>query len=186
MNLVQKLSRITLICSAPDRLADFYEHLGFVRTGETSIAELAFAQLMGIAGATARSITLQLGEQEMELSGVHPLGRPYPRPAWASSLQHFAIVVSDMGHAFARLSARGGWTTISAGGPQLLPASSGGVVQHTNSTMRRASARADRVSKRRHARKVGEGFAAECSVSIIPQFQYLLRSEVSHFTNGWD
>ena len=133
MNLVQKLSRITLICSAPDRLADFYERaFGFVRTGETSIAELAFAQLMGIAGATARSITLQLGEQEIELSGVHPLGRPYPRPALGQSslFQHFTIVVSDMGHAFARLSARGGWTTISAGGPQLLPASSGGVTAY--------------------------------------------------------
>ena len=133
MNLVQKLSRITLICSDPDRLADFYEcAFGFVRTGETSIAEPAFAQLMGIAGATARSITLQLGEQEMELLVVHPRGRPYPRPISGRSalFQHFAIVVSDMGRAYERLSAHGGWTTISTDGPQLLPASSGGVTAY--------------------------------------------------------
>ena len=133
MNLVQKLSRITLICSDPDRLADFYEcAFGFVRTGETSIAEPAFAQLMGIAGATGRSITLQLGEQEMELLVVHPRGRPYPRPVSGRSalFQHFAIVVSEMGRACERLSAHGGWTTISTDGPQLLPASSGGVTAY--------------------------------------------------------
>ena len=133
MNLVQKLSRITLICSDPDWLAEFYEcAFGFVRTGETLIAEPAFAQLMGIAGATGRSITLQLGEQEMELLVVHPRGRPYPRPISGRSalFQHFAIVVSEMGRACERLSAHGGWTTISTDGPQLLPASSGGVTAY--------------------------------------------------------
>ena len=42
-----------MICSEPDRLADFYEStFGFERTGEASITEPAFAALMGIPGAT--------------------------------------------------------------------------------------------------------------------------------------
>lgn len=133
MNLVQRLSRITLICSEPERLAVFYESaFGFARTGEASITEPAFAKLLGIAGATARSIALQLGEQEIELLGVHPLGRPYPRPVLGRSalFQHFAIVVFNMESAYARLSARKGWSTISTDGPQLLPLSSGGVTAY--------------------------------------------------------
>jgi catechol 2,3-dioxygenase-like lactoylglutathione lyase family enzyme len=133
VNLVQNLSRITLVCSEPERLAVFYESaFGFVRTGDVSITEPAFAKLLGIAGATARSITLQLGEQEIELLGVHPLGRPYPRPVLGRSalFQHFAIVASDTGRAYERLSERGDWTAISTDGPQLLPPSSGGVTAY--------------------------------------------------------
>jgi catechol 2,3-dioxygenase-like lactoylglutathione lyase family enzyme len=130
VNFIQKLSRIEIICSEPDRLSDFYESsFGFTRTSEATIAEPAFGKLMGVKGATAHGITLQLGEQKIELVGVRPLGKPYP-PAvsgLSSIFQHFAIVVSDMESAYARLSARAGWTTISVGGPQLLPVSSGAV-----------------------------------------------------------
>ena len=80
----------------------------------------------------ACAITLQLGEQEIELVGVFPPGRSYPRAVSARSIlfQHFAIVVADMGSAYARLSARAGWTTISTDGPQLLPVTSGGVTAY--------------------------------------------------------
>jgi catechol 2,3-dioxygenase-like lactoylglutathione lyase family enzyme len=133
VKLVLKLCRIALICSEPDKLADFYESaFGFARTGEVSIADPAFAKLMGVAGATARAITLRLGEQEIELIGVFPPGRSYPQPVSGRSVlfQHFAIVVADMEGAYARLSARAGWTTISIDGPQLLPVSSGGVTAY--------------------------------------------------------
>lgn len=133
MNLVCALSRIALICSEADRLADFYEFaFGCTRTSEVSIAEPAFAELIGIAGATACAITLRLGEQEIVLVGVSPLGRCYPHPVSGRSalFQHFAIVVADMRSAYARLSARAGWTTISTDGPQLLPVSSGGVTAY--------------------------------------------------------
>jgi catechol 2,3-dioxygenase-like lactoylglutathione lyase family enzyme len=133
VNLVQKLCRIALICSEPDRLADFYESaFGFARTSQVSIADPAFAELLGIAGATARAITLRLGEQEIELIGVFPPGRSYPQSVSARSVffQHFAIVVADMESAYARLSARAGWTAISTDGPQLLPATSGGVTAY--------------------------------------------------------
>ena len=119
-----------MICSEPDRLADFYKAaFGFVRTGDVTITEQAFGQFTDIPGAIARVITLRLGGQEIELAGIQPPGRNYPCGVSGRSLlfQHFAIVVSDMVTAYARLSAHGGWKTISTDGPQSLPASSGGV-----------------------------------------------------------
>jgi catechol 2,3-dioxygenase-like lactoylglutathione lyase family enzyme len=118
-----------MVCSEPDRSALFYKAaFGFVQTGEASITEPAFAKLMGISGATARVITLRLGEQEIDLAGIQPSGRSYPRAISGRSplFQHFAIVVSDMATAYARLSEQAGWKPISTDGPQLLPASSGG------------------------------------------------------------
>ena len=59
-----------MVCGEPNRSAHFYEAaLGFVQTGEASKAEPAFAKLIGIPDALARVITLQLGEQEIELVG---------------------------------------------------------------------------------------------------------------------
>ena len=133
MNAVEQLSRIVLVCRDPDRLAGFYEAaFGFERTGAVSITERAFAALIGIPGATARVVTLQLGGQEVELAGVQPPGRNYPPAVSGQSplFQHFAIVVSDMAAAYARLLAHGGSTPVSADGPQLLPASSGGVTAY--------------------------------------------------------
>jgi catechol 2,3-dioxygenase-like lactoylglutathione lyase family enzyme len=130
VNAVQRLSRITMICREPGHLADFYKAaFGFVQTADVTITEPAFAQLIDIPGAIARVITLRLGGQEIELAGIQPPGRNYPRGVSGQSLlfQHFAIVVSDMVAAYARLSAHGGWKTISTDGPQSLPASSGGV-----------------------------------------------------------
>jgi catechol 2,3-dioxygenase-like lactoylglutathione lyase family enzyme len=133
VNAVQRLSRITMICSDPGGLAAFYEGaLGFERTGAMSITEPAFAALIGIPGATASVITLRLGGQEIELAGVNPPGQNYPRAVSGRSplFQHFAIVVSDMAVAYARLLAQCGCTAISTDGPQLLPATSGGVTAY--------------------------------------------------------
>jgi catechol 2,3-dioxygenase-like lactoylglutathione lyase family enzyme len=130
VNAVQRLSRIKMICSEPDHLADFYKAaFGFVQTADVTITEPAFGRLIDIPGAMARVITLRLGQQEIELAGIQPPGRHYPRGLSEQSLlfQHFAIVASNMATAYARLSAYGGWTTISTDGPQSLPASSGGV-----------------------------------------------------------
>lgn len=122
-----------MICSEPDRLADFYEAaFGFVRTGEASTAETAFGRLVGIANATARIVCLQLGEQTIELAAMSPSGRSYPQGISGQSplFQHLAIVVSDMAAAYGRLSDYGGWKPISTDGPQALPASSGGVTAY--------------------------------------------------------
>jgi catechol 2,3-dioxygenase-like lactoylglutathione lyase family enzyme len=133
VNAVQRLSRMTLICADPDRLADFYQAaFGFERTGETSLTEAAFAALIGIPGAAARVITLRLGGQEVELAAIRPPGQNYPRGVSGRSplFQHFAIVVSDMAATYARLSVHGECTAISTDGPQSLPASSGGVTAY--------------------------------------------------------
>lgn len=133
MSSVQRLSRITMICRDPDRLADFYEAaFGFVRTGETSTTGAAFGKLIDIPNATARIVHLQLGKQQIELAAISPPGQSYPDGVTGRSplFQHFAIVVSDMATAHARLSAYKGWKPISIGGPQVLPASSGGATAY--------------------------------------------------------
>ena len=130
---MQQLSRITMICGEPDRLADFYEAaFGFVRTGDASTTETAFGKLIGIPNATARIVCLQLGQQKIELAAISPSGRSYPHGVSGRSplFQHFAIVVSDMATAFARLSEYEGWKPISTDGPQLLSASSGGATAY--------------------------------------------------------
>lgn len=133
MSSMQRLSRITMICGDPDRLTDFYEAaFGFVRTGEASTTEAAFGKLIGIPNATARIVCLQLGKQKLELAAISPSGRSYPHGVSGRSplFQHFAIVVSDMATAYARLSDHEGWEPISTDGPQLLPASSGGATAY--------------------------------------------------------
>ncbi|HZK80382.1 MAG TPA: VOC family protein [Humisphaera sp.] len=130
MSAVQQLSRIRLISRDPEQLAEFYEAaFGFARSDEKSATEPAFAALMCIPGATARIITLQLGDQKIELAGIHPRGGDYPESVagWSPLFQHCAIVVSDMTKAYARLSAQAAWVAISKDGPQLLPPASGGV-----------------------------------------------------------
>jgi catechol 2,3-dioxygenase-like lactoylglutathione lyase family enzyme len=130
MSSVQKLSRIRFVCEKPEALASFYESaFGFLRSGEMQMADNALGSLLSIPGARARVIALALGSQQIELLSVGPAGEAYPAvvPAWSPLFQHFAIVVSSMAAAYARLQAQPGWTPISTDGPQVLPASSGGV-----------------------------------------------------------
>lgn len=130
---VNRLSRIEMICNAPDRLAEFYQSaFGFVRIGQARIAESAVTTVTGVPGAAAYAVRLRLGEQEIELTAIVPPGRAYPRGVSGRStlFQHIALVVSDMAAAYARLSANADVTGISTAGPQLLPASSGGVTAY--------------------------------------------------------
>jgi catechol 2,3-dioxygenase-like lactoylglutathione lyase family enzyme len=130
MSVVQKLSRIRMVCQDAQRLASFYESaFGFSRSGETQLAGSAFASLVGIPGAEAHITVLALASQKIELISIDPQGEAYPSavPVWSPLFQHFAIVVSSMEAAYARLQAVTGWTPISTEGPQLLPAASGGV-----------------------------------------------------------
>ena len=48
-------------------------------------------------------------------------------PGWDPRFQHFALRVADMDAAMARLAAIEGWRPITIGGPQRLPANTGGV-----------------------------------------------------------
>ena len=130
MSTVQRLSRISLICREPERLGCFYERaFGFVRSKQSETGGTALELLLRIPGAEAKVIRMGLGEQTIELVGIKPEAQAYPPevPAWSTLFQHFAIVVSDMAAAWAKLSAQKGWHPISTAGPQVLPASSGGV-----------------------------------------------------------
>lgn len=126
---VQRLGYVGLTTQDAAGLCDFFERaLGFrlLTAGRRSALELA-----GIAGSAggAYRVTLGLGDEIIELLQFDRPGRPYPDAASASDLcfQHFAIVVTDMEEAYRRIRSIGGWTAISTGGPQQLPATSGGV-----------------------------------------------------------
>jgi len=124
------IERISLTTADPERLARFFERaLGFAQIGIAERGGTNFAQLMGLPGARARADALRLGGQEMELLAFAERGAPYPAESASNDrvFQHFAIVVSDMQRAYARLRESTGWRPITRGEPQLLPASSGGV-----------------------------------------------------------
>jgi catechol 2,3-dioxygenase-like lactoylglutathione lyase family enzyme len=127
---VCSLSRIILICRDADRLAEFYaQAFGFAGLNDSVRADPDFCTLIGLANGHARMRTLQLGDQRLALAQVTPSGQPYPDavPGYDPLFQHFAISVSDMATAFDALRTVAGWTAISTNGPQILPASSGGV-----------------------------------------------------------
>ena len=122
-----RLARIGLTSADPVRLAEFYESaLGFRRLHPSSPAARHDG---GGAVVPAHTVMLRLGDQIVDITAFDPPGAPYPGdvPGWSPLFQHFAIVVSDMAAAYARLSAQPGWRPISTQGPQRLPDSSGGV-----------------------------------------------------------
>jgi catechol 2,3-dioxygenase-like lactoylglutathione lyase family enzyme len=126
---LRRLLRFSLTTGNIGRLAVFYQQAFECRTlGAQHVSGADFQSLMGVTGGAQR-MTLQLGYELVELLQFDRAGQPYPRPSVASDLwfQHFAIVVTDMDRAFARLSRVKGWSAISTAGPERLPASSGGV-----------------------------------------------------------
>jgi len=90
-----------------------------------------FELAVGVFGARARTVTLQLGAATIALTEyLAPRGRPVPpdfRPNDAL-FQHVAIIVSDMDQAYQRLRLRG--VTYGSTGPERLPdwnANAGGI-----------------------------------------------------------
>jgi catechol 2,3-dioxygenase-like lactoylglutathione lyase family enzyme len=126
---VARLASISLTVGRAAPLIDFYERaFGFEVAGVARLDPGPCGRLMGVRGG-ADVTTLRLGRETIEMVAFDEPGAPYPRGAAASDpiFQHFAIVVADMGRAYERLLAVNGWTPISVGGPQRLPAASGGV-----------------------------------------------------------
>jgi catechol 2,3-dioxygenase-like lactoylglutathione lyase family enzyme len=125
----RRLALFSLTTHDADALAAFFETaLGFFRVGEARLESPRLERLTGVAGG-ARSVMLGVGAERIELLQFDRPGLAYPSGASSSDLmfQHFAIVVSDMARAHGRLESVGGWTAISTGGPERLPAASGGV-----------------------------------------------------------
>jgi len=88
-------------------------------------AEMA---LLGLAGSRAERLGMRLGRQEVGFVQFDPPGRAYPAGSTSADLwfQHIAIAVSDMAEAHRRAMAAGA-RPITQGGPQGMPANTGGV-----------------------------------------------------------
>jgi catechol 2,3-dioxygenase-like lactoylglutathione lyase family enzyme len=113
-----RLAGVALISPDIDRLAGFY------------VDAFGFAPEPGDLGGPRpdRRITLRLGAQTLDLLEFAEPGALYPADVsgWNLAFQHIAIIVTDMS-ALDRLARTSGWRAISTDGPQILPASSGGV-----------------------------------------------------------
>ncbi len=125
---VRRVLRIDFTAADLGRSRRFYEALGFVAPAEPAAVDGAELALLGLPSSRAERLTLRLGDQEVSFLRFDPPGRPYPDGSTATDLwfQHIAIVVSDMGEAHARALAAGA-VPITRGGPQTLPANTGGV-----------------------------------------------------------
>ena len=111
------------------RIADL-----ILNTADLEAASAFYVEALGFTRATETG-RLVLGDQAITLV-ARPGGAPYPERRTANDpwFQHFAIVVADMEPAYGRLTAwrgaRCGAEAISIGGPQRLPASTGGVIAY--------------------------------------------------------
>lgn len=120
------ISAFRLTTAEPERLARFYEGLGFEAGAREKISDDEIA-LLGLKGGGAR-LPLRLGEQRIDLDSFDELGRPYPSAATSADLcfQHLALVTDDAEVVWERAVALGA-VPISTDGPVTLPASAGGV-----------------------------------------------------------
>jgi len=123
----QRILRLdfTVADLAPTRR--FYEALGFEVLGSAALDESELT-LLGVPSGRAERLEMRLGRQEVGFVRFDPPGRAYPAGSTSSDLwfQHIAIAVSDMAEAHRRAMAAGA-RPITQGGPQTLPANTGGV-----------------------------------------------------------
>jgi catechol 2,3-dioxygenase-like lactoylglutathione lyase family enzyme len=124
------LLRISLPVLDLDRAEAFYrDGLGFEAVGSSTQIDPAFGSLLGVDGLRARSLRMRLGLQEVEFVAYQPIGEAYPTQSTSTDLwfQHFAIVVSDIQSAHAKVARQPGFSPISRDGPQRLPPEAGSV-----------------------------------------------------------
>lgn len=105
---VQSIAAIGFTVSDMDRSIAFYRDvLTFKPVSDVEVDGPEYDQLWGIFGVRARVARMQLGEQQLELIEFisPPDLRTIPMPSYSHDLwfQHFAIVVRDMGAAWAQL-----------------------------------------------------------------------------------
>ncbi|MCJ2086370.1 VOC family protein [Methylobacterium sp. E-005] len=111
--------------------AFYRDGLGFVRVAPPEPVPAAEAEVMGLADRHAAQLRMRLGRQTVTFLVVDPPGAPYPADPAATDpfFQHLAIPVRAMDDAMAQLAPLRP-VPISQGGPQRLPASSGGVTAY--------------------------------------------------------
>lgn len=129
MSGIRRILKFDRTVADLDRTEAFYrDALGFVREGAPGTLPAAEAEAMGFSGRRADCLRMRLNRQTVRFVTVDPPGASFPRGQTATdpSFQHLAIPVRDMQAAYAHLS-QAAPEPISRGGPQTLPASSGGV-----------------------------------------------------------
>lgn len=104
---VQKIRAIALTVTDADRSKDFYtKALSFEPVSDITVEGQNYSDLEGVDGAKIRIVTLQLGDEFIELMEyLNVEGKPIPKDSQSNDLwfQHLAIVVSDIDRAYARL-----------------------------------------------------------------------------------
>lgn len=120
---VQSVVRIGMTVGDLDRSIEFYSGvLGFARVSEAEVFGEDLERLTGVFGARVRTVRLNLGSEQIELTQyLAPEGRPIPVDSRSNDrwFQHIAIVVSDMDRAYAHLRAHK--VRHASTGPQTLP-----------------------------------------------------------------
>jgi catechol 2,3-dioxygenase-like lactoylglutathione lyase family enzyme len=124
---VLALRRIGLTVADLDRTERFYRDALDFRTISRALVP-SVAPLLGLPDTEVEVLTMRLGAEEVEFLHFDHPGRPYPADTQGPDrwFQYFAIVVSDMDAAYARLRGAG-VQAISRGGPQTLPERNGHV-----------------------------------------------------------
>ena len=121
--LVQGVDAIGITVSDMDRAVDFYSKaLTFEKVSDTEVAGENYEHLEGVFGLRMRVVRMRLGDEFIELTEyLAPKGRPLPVDSRSNDrwFQHIAIIVSDMGQAYAQL--RQAKVEHASSGPQRLP-----------------------------------------------------------------
>ena len=104
---VQKIRAISSTVKSVERSLDFYtEAFSFKLVSDLTIEAKEYSELQGIKPTRMRIVTLQLGEEAIELIEYLDLeGKPIPIDSQSNDLwfQHLAIVVSDIDRAYDRI-----------------------------------------------------------------------------------
>lgn len=104
---VQRIRAVGLTVSDVDRSKDFYtQALGFQLVSDITVEGQEYSQLEGVPKANIRIVTLQLGNEHIELMQyLNIQGKPIPSDSQSNDLwfQHLAIVVNNMDRAYAHL-----------------------------------------------------------------------------------
>jgi catechol 2,3-dioxygenase-like lactoylglutathione lyase family enzyme len=122
--IVATVDSIGITVNDMDRAVAFYSTvLGFQKIAEREVVGEQYEHLYGVFGMRLATVTMQLGEERVELMKfIAPRGRPVPADSKSNDqwFQHVAIIVSDMDRAYAWL--RQHKVEHASPGPQLLPA----------------------------------------------------------------
>ena len=121
--LVQGVDAVGITVSDMDRAMEFYSKvLTFEKISDTGVAGENYEHLEGVFGLRMRVVRMRLGDEFIELTEyLAPKGRPLPVDSRSNDrwFQHIAIIVSDMGQAYAQL--RQAKVEHASSGPQRLP-----------------------------------------------------------------